>query len=44
LVESGALTAFEEVEATEITEIFGNVAHRFKTAAVADRVPAIRTG
>ncbi len=30
-VDSGELTAFEEVEVAEITEIFGNVAHRFST-------------
>jgi hypothetical protein len=30
-VDSGALTSFEEVEVGEITEIFGNVAHRFST-------------
>jgi hypothetical protein len=31
LVDSGALTAFEEVEYTHITEVFGNVAHRMST-------------
>ena len=31
LVDSGALTSFEEVEIAEITEIFGNIAHRFST-------------
>jgi hypothetical protein len=31
LADSGALTAFEEVETAEITELFGNVAHRFIT-------------
>jgi hypothetical protein len=30
-VDSGALTCFEEVEVGEVTEIFGNVAHRFST-------------
>jgi hypothetical protein len=30
-VDAGALTWFEEVEVGEITEIFGNVAHRFST-------------
>jgi hypothetical protein len=30
-VDSGALEWFEEVEVAEITEIFGNVAHRFST-------------
>lgn len=30
-VESGALTSFEEVETNEITEVFGNIAHRFST-------------
>jgi hypothetical protein len=30
-VNSGELTSFEEVEIAEITEIFGNVAHRFST-------------
>src|SRR4051812_19150519 len=29
--DSGALTSFEEVETAEITERFGNVAHRFST-------------
>jgi hypothetical protein len=32
-VDAGELTAFEEVELAEITEIFGNVAHRFSTYA-----------
>jgi hypothetical protein len=31
LVDSGALTAFEEVEIAAITEAFGNVAHRTST-------------
>jgi hypothetical protein len=31
LVDSGALTAFKEVEVGAVTEIFGNVAHRFST-------------
>jgi hypothetical protein len=31
LVDSGALTSFEEVEIAETTEIFGNIAHRFST-------------
>jgi len=31
MVDSGALTAFEEVETGETTEVFGNVAHRFST-------------
>jgi hypothetical protein len=30
-VDSGALAWFEEVETANITEIFGNVAHRFST-------------
>jgi len=30
-VDSGALEWFEEVEVAQITEIFGNVAHRFST-------------
>ena len=30
-VDAGELTSFEEVEVAEITEIFGNVAHRFST-------------
>ncbi|WP_282759880.1 DUF4440 domain-containing protein [Actinoplanes sandaracinus] len=30
-VDSGELSAFEEAETAEITEIFGNVAHRFST-------------
>jgi hypothetical protein len=29
LVDSGVLTSFEEVESAEVTEVFGNVAHRF---------------
>ena len=28
-VDSGALTEFEETELTGVTEVFGNVAHRF---------------
>jgi hypothetical protein len=31
LVGSGQLTSFKEAELSEITEIFGNVAHRFST-------------
>jgi len=31
LVNSGELTSFKEIELAEITEIFGNVAHRFST-------------
>ena len=31
MVESGALTAFREWETANITEVFGNVAHRFST-------------
>jgi hypothetical protein len=31
MVDSGALEWFEEVEVADITEIFGNVAHRFST-------------
>jgi hypothetical protein len=31
MVESGELTCFREVESKEITEVFGNVAHRFST-------------
>jgi hypothetical protein len=31
MVDSGALAYFEEVESAEITEVFGNVAHRFST-------------
>jgi hypothetical protein len=30
-VDSGALAWFEEIESADITEIFGNVAHRFST-------------
>jgi len=30
-VDAGTLTWFEELEVAEITEIFGNVAHRFST-------------
>src|SRR5690349_24740588 len=29
LVDSGELTSFEEVETAAVTEVFGNVAHRF---------------
>jgi len=31
MVDAGELTNFKEVETAEITEIFGNVAHRFST-------------
>lgn len=31
LVDSGALTSFEEVEVAETTEVFGNIAHRLST-------------
>src|SRR5262249_10615484 len=31
LVDSGELTAFEERELAQVTEIFGNVAHRMST-------------
>ena len=31
LIASGQLTFFNEIELAEITEIFGNVAHRFST-------------
>lgn len=31
VVNSGQLTSFREVELAEITELFGNVAHRFST-------------
>jgi hypothetical protein len=31
MVESGALTSFQEVETAETTEVFGNIAHRFST-------------
>ena len=31
LVESAELTAFRENETAEITEVFGNIAHRFST-------------
>jgi hypothetical protein len=30
-VDSGSLTAFREFEVSELTEVFGNVAHRFST-------------
>jgi len=30
-IDSGALTSFEEVETNEITEVFGNIAHRLTT-------------
>ncbi len=33
LVDSGELTAFEERELADITEVFGNVAHRMSTYA-----------
>jgi hypothetical protein len=32
-VDAGVLTSFNEVETAEVTEIFGNVAHRFSTYA-----------
>jgi len=31
MVDSGVLTSFQEIETAEITEVFGNVAHRFST-------------
>ena len=31
MVDSGELTCFKEVETAEITEMFGNIAHRFST-------------
>jgi hypothetical protein len=31
MVDSGALTSFEEVETAETTEVFANIAHRFST-------------
>ena len=31
MVDSGALTSFQEIETAEITEVFGNIAHRFST-------------
>ncbi|MGB0096499.1 MAG: hypothetical protein WBP81_28675 [Solirubrobacteraceae bacterium] len=31
LADSGALRSFEEVETAQITEVFGNIAHRFST-------------
>jgi hypothetical protein len=31
MVDSGALTSFEEVETAETTEVFGNIAHRLST-------------
>ena len=31
LVDSGALTCFEEVELADTTEVFGNIAHRLST-------------
>ena len=31
MVESGELTRFKEAETAEITEMFGNIAHRFST-------------
>ena len=31
MVDSGELTSFKEVEIAEVTEIFGNLAHRFST-------------
>ena len=32
-VDSGELTSFEEVEVAHVTEVFGNVGHRFSTYA-----------
>jgi hypothetical protein len=31
MVDSGVLTSFLEIETAEITEVFGNIAHRFST-------------
>lgn len=31
MVDAGTLTSFEEIETAEITEVFGNIAHRFST-------------
>lgn len=31
MVDSGAFTSFQEIEIAEITEVFGNIAHRFST-------------
>jgi hypothetical protein len=31
MVDSGALTSFEELETAETAEVFGNIAHRFST-------------
>jgi hypothetical protein len=31
LIDSGALTSFEEFETAETTEVFGNIAHRLST-------------
>ena len=31
MVDSGALTSFEELETAATTEVFGNIAHRFST-------------
>jgi hypothetical protein len=31
MVDSGELTSFEEAESAEITEVFGNIAHRLST-------------
>ncbi len=33
MVDSGVLTSFQEIETAEITEVFGNIAHRFSTYA-----------
>lgn len=43
LVDSGELASFEEVEVAEITEVFGNVAHRFSHRRPPRDLDAVRT-
>ena len=40
-IDSGTLTSFQENETAEISEIFGNVAHRFSTYTKRGRVDGI---
>ena len=47
LIDSGALTRFQESELSETTTIFGNVAHRFSTyvkSGISSGVPFVTRG
>ena len=47
LIQSGALTRFQESELSESTKIFGNVAHRFSTyvkSGISSGVPFVTRG